>query len=58
MVWQSETIHLGEPVQTHIIQSFIYEVVLSSQEKVWSDLEYGPEVNQFLSYNRPRKTKI
>ena len=56
LVWQSETVHLGEPVRTNINQSFIYQRVYHFTEpRERSDFRYGVEVNQFLSYNLPLK---
>ena len=50
VVWRSETVHLVEPVWTHIIRSFIYRGVncFSEPSERTVSFLYGLEVNQFL----------
>ena len=49
VVWRSETVQLGEPVQTHIIQVLFTKPssTLPSQVKEWSGFWYGLVVKQF-----------
>ena len=59
VVWWRKPVNLGEPVQSHITQSFIYRGVycFTKPRKETADIWYGMELNQYFWNNQPLRFK-